>query len=1159
MRAAMPFALLLSGLGVGAESILENDRLAVRIDPDAGRFSVADKLAGYTYTQAIPARPQGAPRFRGLQGAEHRIAFEVDLGARGAGLDTVKVTLELRGADLAIEIDAARRDSPMAGFAFPEALVLDTPAAVLAVSDYCNGHLYPLDCAPFPKTWFDADRLDMPWVGLCDLARGFGYALILETSDDAAVQMTACRRAGRELAAPRVFWRPSMDAFGAPRKLIYRFVHRGSHVALAKAYREYAAGQGLLVTLARKTAANPNVARLFGAPDVWGGAGLAFAREAKAAGVEKMLINGRASAEDIRAINALGYLTGEYDNYTDILPLESGRGIDARHDELPGAAVLKADGERMTAWLTWDKQTQYMKRCPALWERAARAVIPKALSEIPFLARFIDVTTAEALYECRDPEHPLTRADKRRRGETLLAYVRSLGLVAGGEHGVWWGVPHLDYIEGMMSGGWYSWPAGHLIHPKSKTDSFTSPWGERHAEWSAYERWGIGHAWRAPLWELVFHDCIVSTWYWGDASDWLREAAPEIADKKDAFNILYGTIPLLWADREGSWHADRARFLRAYRVTCPLHEAIAGAEMLAHEFLDAKHDVQRTIFSDGTEVIVNFGAEPYPLRRSGQTLVLPTNGFAVEGPRIRQHRVLENGRAVTAIAGEGFWYFEGDGVEYCARAEGAEKLRVNTQPCAAPLRLELHRFAPAWDPAVVRAYSLDAAGERAAAAPCRRDGEALLLGPFATAARLELLCGKAAALPDLVVERVVVDPPAAAQGAPVTATAFLRNIGAAPADGIALEFFADAMAPERLLASHTLALASGEERAVSQRIDSGPLDGERRIAAAVNRTGAVRELCTQNNAAEAALAVAPDARRWRFVLERALAAEAIPWRGLPVAVPCPEEIDPASARADGLPAQAIAGAVLVLLGGPGPAPARIVLRCNPSESPARLFPPPATMWRSATSTIAAETYGARFENGVLVDLAALEGGAAAAPFISKLIVSSRETGWTEEPGGVEEFRVLEAGPVRTVIMVKKRLEAGIAYEKRYEFYPRFFEVEIALPKGFRCAPSRAHYLRAGEFATDAGARATVDGAGDGEGVNGAVARWYAVRAPSWAHSCTLLGDAGSLTYWDARDWGGIGFNSRAEGKMRLRYAIHPGGADAQFARDDAREVEAALR
>ena len=187
MRAAMPFALLLSGLGVGAESILENDRLAVRIDPDAGRFSVADKLAGYTYTQAIPARPQGAPRFRGLQGAEHRIAFEVDLGARGAGLDTVKVTLELRGADLAIEIDAARRDSPMAGFAFPEALVLDTPAAVLAVSDYCNGHLYPLDCAPFPKTWFDADRLDMPWVGLCDLARGFGYALILETSDDAAV------------------------------------------------------------------------------------------------------------------------------------------------------------------------------------------------------------------------------------------------------------------------------------------------------------------------------------------------------------------------------------------------------------------------------------------------------------------------------------------------------------------------------------------------------------------------------------------------------------------------------------------------------------------------------------------------------------------------------------------------------------------------------------------------------------------------------------------------------------------------------------------------------------------------------------------------------------------------------------------------------------
>ena len=43
---------------------------------------------------------------------------------------------------------------------------------VLVVADYSNGHLYPLDLQPFPRGSFSGDRLDMPWVGLCDLDTG---------------------------------------------------------------------------------------------------------------------------------------------------------------------------------------------------------------------------------------------------------------------------------------------------------------------------------------------------------------------------------------------------------------------------------------------------------------------------------------------------------------------------------------------------------------------------------------------------------------------------------------------------------------------------------------------------------------------------------------------------------------------------------------------------------------------------------------------------------------------------------------------------------------------------------------------------------------------------------------------------------------------------
>lgn len=290
-----------------------------------------------------------------------------------------------------------------------------------------------------------------------------------------------------------------------------------------------------------------------------------------------------------------------------------------------------------------------MKRCPSLWVASAKAVIPKVLQDRPYLGRFIDVTTAEDLYECYDPAHPLAKTDKRECGVALLGYVRSLGLVTGGEHGIWWAVPQLDYIEGMMSGGSTSWPAGHLIHPKSKDQEFSTPWGGKYGKWEEYEKWGIGQQYRVPLWELVFHDCVVSTWYWGDSSDFLLDAAPEVTAKKDAFNILYGTIPLFWANTDGAWRRSREVFLRSYRNTCKLHEVIAAAEMVSHESLTPDRSVQRTRFSDGTEVVVNFGAQPYAAELSGTKYLLPQNGFAVKGPRIEQSLALVDGKPVTSI------------------------------------------------------------------------------------------------------------------------------------------------------------------------------------------------------------------------------------------------------------------------------------------------------------------------------------------------------------------------------------------------------------------------------------------------------------------------------------------------------------------------------
>ena len=648
--------------------VLENPRLRVAVDLQAGRITVLDKAGKLEWRQASTAGP-GTPfrNARTVDSPRKGIVFEAGLpDASGTRLLTVTLTLPDSAPDLFVDADMPDRAVRIEGLRFLDAFTLDSRTGAMAVADYANGHLYPLDLTPFPRKRFSLDSIDMPFVGICDMERGYGYALIVDTPDDAAIEMQPVALAGREAVAPRVVWTASKRAFRYPRRLIYSFSARGGYVALAKRYRAYARELGVVVPFSEKLRKNPNIARIFGAPDVWGDPSLKFAREAKEAGVAKMIqhtspsegVRRGVTPEDMKAINQLGYLSTTYDVYADVLPVEAGKEITPHYDRVPDNVALRADGQRMTAWLTWDKK-QYMKRCPALWTSVARQVIPKDLAIFPYLGRFIDVITAESLYECYDDNHPLTRTQKREANAETLDYVRSLGLVTGSEHGRWWAVPYVDYIEGMMSGGSYSWPAGHLTRPKSKDQEFVGPAGEKYPKWEQYAQWGIGHEFRIPLWELVFHDCIVSTWYWGDSNDFLLAAAPEITPKKDAFNILYGTIPMMWAGRSGSWPEARDVFLRTYRNTCKLHEAVAGAEMLSHEFLTADRSAQRTRFSDGTLVVVNFGEKPYPAKVGGRNYLLPQNGFAVKGPKIEQSLALVNGRPVTTIRAAGYEYTDG--------------------------------------------------------------------------------------------------------------------------------------------------------------------------------------------------------------------------------------------------------------------------------------------------------------------------------------------------------------------------------------------------------------------------------------------------------------------------------------------------------------------
>jgi len=1165
--------------------VLENGQLRVEVDPQAGRLAVLDKTSGRQWRQGTAAPAGEKPRFRNVRpvaGPPPGIEFEADFGSTDGKPNTLRVTLTLPNdaPDLLVEADMPQRNTKIASFRFLEPFYLDSPTASLVVADYCNGHLYPLDAKLLPRRSFSTSRIDMPWIGVCELEKGTGYAIIIETSDDGYIQCRETTVEGRRLIAPKISWAPSKGTFAYPRRLIYHFASGGGYVALAKRYRAYARRQGLIVPFAEKLKKNPNIRRLFGAPDVWGNAGLAFAREAKTAGVDKMLIHGRSSPEQMKAVNRLGYLTSEYDNYTDILPVEPGAEIDAHHDHLPGAAVLQADGKRKTAWLTFDKKTQYMKRCPALWVKAAGVAVPKVLKTHPFVGRFIDVTTAEGLYECYDPEHPLTRGKKRECGVALLSYVRSQGLVVGGEHGIWWAVPHLDYIEGMMSGGHYSWPAGHLRRPKSKDEEFTSPWGHKYGKWERYEKWGIGHEYRVPLWELVFHDCVVSTWYWGDASGFLLEAAPEVTPKKDAFNILYGTIPLMWANQKGAWRAARDVFLRTYRNTCKLHEVIATAEMLSHEFVTPDRAVQRTRFSDGTEVVVNFGKKPYAAKLAGQSYLLPQNGFAAKGPKIEQSLVLVDGRPVTSIRTDDCLFTDAGGTQLTMRRVDNEQLRIHVGPTTGPVLLDPGRLVPDWDFAGTRLFLLDEQEQRASAVELRRKDKAFEVGPFAEGAVIEAICGSKAAQPDLRFEGTApaVSPKAPEQGQPAELAATVRNAGNAAAETVEVAFFADAAEPGRKLAGQSVSLAPGASQTARVRVDRLLLDGSRRILVVVDPNDRVKELCERDNRASRDVEVVPDFTRWHHRKKLIVETGRIERTDEPVVVPLElpgadgSSIRVARCDADGNPTalvpaqfdadQAGRGELCFLLAGKTPPDATRRFAVLWADAPPKgkrsdFFAPVQSFWDSHSGVVQGATYRARFADGTLIDLAARHNGAAGKPFVSTLILSSEATGWVDEPGTVERFELVHGGPVRAKILVRKKLKADVVYEKTYTFYPRRFDLEIAVNKPAGGLYSRAYYLHEGTYTDDKGFRATVDGRGDAEDVSGRNRnpKWYAVWAKRWAQSCIAVSQCGGICYWDSGGhWGGIGLTTGATTGIRMSYVVHPGANDPAFAAADYRRL-----
>jgi len=577
---------------------VDNAFISVTLDAGDATLSVADKRTGRIWRQ------KSITKGSVIESAVAENSIEMTWRHMSLGMNIkTKVLLDKNLPEFTLDLSAEGKYKW--GLKFPHPFVTETGTYLVVPMN--EGISYPVEdttISPRRLITYGGHGICMPFWGVTDGRQG--HMAIFETPDDAAIRIQ--RMDGKLCIAPE--WDSQKGRFGYTRRLRYVFFDKGGHVAICKRYRSYSQKAGLLKTLEQKRKENPDVDLLIGAVNVWCWEknALTIVREMRSLGIERILWSHREQPEVIKAMNEMeGVLSSRYDIYQDLMDpqvvKQQLRGVhpDWTQDAWPEDIMLDSNGEPRKGWRVKGRDGQ-MYPCSVLCDRQApkyaRRRVPAELKTHPYRCRFIDTTTASPWRECYHPDHPMTRSNSRYwKMELLRLMSEDMKLVTGCETGHDAAVPYVHYFEGMLSLGPYRIPdAGRNMR------KILDEVPERVAKFQ------VGHKYRLPLWELVYHDCVVAQWYWGDYNNKL----PAIWDRRDLFNILYGTPPMFMFTRQ-VWSQYKNRFVQSYKDVCNVARSVGYAEMTGHRFLTPDRDIQQTSFANGTTITVNFSGQPYRL------------------------------------------------------------------------------------------------------------------------------------------------------------------------------------------------------------------------------------------------------------------------------------------------------------------------------------------------------------------------------------------------------------------------------------------------------------------------------------------------------------------------------------------------------------------
>lgn len=316
-----------------------------------------------------------------------------------------------------------------------------------------------------------------------------------------------------------------------------------------------------------------------------------------------------------------GYISTQYDNYNDVLnpellsiiPNNRAKNCDytfRRMKDYPDGVQVSEDGKLTPAWALkgFDgKMHSQNMLCPLVASERMKEEIPEILKEFPFYkGRFIDVYGG-GLSECCSKQHPITREECLNVKNYAFKALGDMGLIAGTEDGFEDIINNLVYTEGLHS------PVHFRNIDSGRNHAHI--YNEKQTEHIAKNM--LNPECRVPLWHLVYHENMLAFPYWGDST----EMSPEFISKKILFACLYGCPPL-YSFFVKDFEKLKDNIISSYKKITDVHKRIAELPMTDFKVLSDDYQIQKSVFGDKFEVVVNFSDEKYMYKNK---IILPND------------------------------------------------------------------------------------------------------------------------------------------------------------------------------------------------------------------------------------------------------------------------------------------------------------------------------------------------------------------------------------------------------------------------------------------------------------------------------------------------------------------------------------------------------